>query len=218
MIRFPMLLLDYDGTLAETRPAILRSLREAFLASGFGAPSDEVLKAELSRGGTLQTLFLALVPGTDGQAAAEFVRHYRAVYPRADAEETVLFDGVRQALETLKTRGHTLVVLSNKHAPVVRDSVARFGLGALFSAVLGSEPDTPHKPDPEVLNTRILPLFPDAARSDFLMVGDTAADLAFARNTQIASCWAKYGHGASDQCAGLNPDMTITSFPDLLDL
>ncbi|AHK70586.1 phosphoglycolate phosphatase [Gluconobacter oxydans] len=217
MTRFPILLLDYDGTLAETQPAILRSLKEAFDAVGVTAPSADVLKQELTRGGTLQTLFQAIAPKSDERDAASFVRHYRAFYPAADEEETVLFDGVVETLAALKEQGKTLAILSNKHAPTVHASMARFGLEPFFSGVVASEPNFPHKPDPRVMEERVLPLFPDLPRSAFLMVGDTVADLQFARNAGIASCWASYGHGSSQQCAalGLGPDLRIDAFADL---
>lgn len=215
MTRFPILLLDYDGTLAETQPAILRSLKEAFDAVGVTAPSADVLKQELTRGGTLQTLFQAIAPKSDERDAASFVRHYRAFYPAADEEETVLFDGVVETLAALKEQGKTLAILSNKHAPTVHASMARFGLESFFSGVVASEPNLPHKPDPRVMEERVRPLFPDLPRSAFLMVGDTVADLQFARNAGIASCWASYGHGSSQQCAALGPDLRIDAFADL---
>lgn len=215
MTRFPILLLDYDGTLAETQPAILHSLKEAFDAVGVTAPSADVLKQELTRGGTLQTLFQAIAPKSDERDAASFVRHYRAFYPAADEEETVLFDGVVETLTALKEQGKTLAILSNKHAPTVHASMARFGLEPFFSGVVASEPNFPHKPDPRVMEERVLPLFPDLPRSAFLIVGDTVADLQFARNAGIASCWASYGHGSSQQCAALGPDLRIDAFADL---
>ncbi|GEK95267.1 HAD family hydrolase [Gluconobacter kanchanaburiensis] len=218
MTRFPILLLDYDGTLAETQPAILRSLTEAFGASGIAAPSPEALRQELTRGGTLQTLFQAMVPESDEDDAAAFVRHYRTFYPKADAEETVLFDGVVESLNALKEKGKILAILSNKHAPTVCASLARFGLTSFFAGVIGSEPNFPHKPDPRVMAERVLPLFPQRSRSEFLMVGDTAADLQFARNAGIASCWASYGHGSAPQCEALQPDLRIDAFSGILNI
>lgn len=218
MTRFPIILLDYDGTLAETQPAILRSLKEAFEASGYDSPAPDTLKAELSKGGTLQTLFQAIVPDSEDEDAGAFVRHYRASYPRADQAETVLFDGVKPVLEALKGKGATLVVLSNKHAPTVHKSIERFGLSRWFSGVIGSEPQYPHKPDPRVMTDRVRPLFPEADSAEFLMVGDTLADLTFARNTGIASCWASYGHGAAQPCIDLRPDYRIDRVADLLNV
>ncbi|EHH68847.1 HAD family hydrolase [Gluconobacter morbifer] len=215
MTRFPIILLDYDGTLAETRPAILRSLKEAFEASGITPPSPDILKRQLARGGTLQTLFQALVPEGDEDDASRFVRYYRARYPLADAEETVLFADVHAVLERLRSGGARLVILSNKHGPTVEASIKRFGLGNLLSGIIASEPDRPHKPDPHVMTGRVQPLFPEAALSEFLMVGDTSADLQFARNAGIASCWVSYGHGAPDQCLALRPDYQIGTLEEL---
>jgi len=50
------------------------------------------------------------------------------------------------------------------------------------------------------------------------MVGDTEADLHFARDVGIRSCWASYGYGDHDGCRALAPDYEIATFPGLLEI
>ncbi|QDH16608.1 HAD family hydrolase [Swingsia samuiensis] len=215
MAQFSTLLLDYDGTLAETRPAILRSLKEAFEKSGFQAPAPEILKDQLAHGGTLLTLFASVVPDASAQQTKQFVQHYRDYYPVADLAETHLYDDVLSTLSALKERGKELIIVSNKHAQTVRDSVERFKLNSFFSGIIASEPPYPHKPHPAVMD-RVISLLPDKKKSEFLMVGDTAADLKFAKNVNIASCWVSYGHGWREECEKLSADFRIDHFKDIL--
>lgn len=218
MPRFPVLLLDYDGTLAETRPAILRSLSEAFEDQGLTPPSYEVLGRQLGRGGTLKDFYQAMVEGSTATDGLSFAASYRQRYIQADLDETYLYDGVHEVLAELTKRGHQLVVLSNKHAPTLERSLERFDLKKWCVASMGAEDDKARKPQKEAFTQRIRPFFPKAPLSDFLMIGDTTADLRFSHNTGITSCWASYGHGAPDVCAELKPDYQINRLQNLLDI
>jgi LysR substrate binding domain len=46
-------------------------------------------------------------------------------------------------------------------------------------------------------------------RSDYIVVGDTEADLEFLRRVGISSCWARYGYGNPVACRALAPDYEI---------
>ncbi|MBS1093096.1 HAD family hydrolase [Gluconobacter wancherniae] len=218
MTRFPIVLLDYDGTLAETRPAILRSLAVALKECDVPPPPLEELAQELARGATLGELFRTLMPGSTSEQEQHFIAAYRNHYPAADQEETFLFDGAAEMIEGLHRLGIKPVILSNKHRPFVDASLERFGLTGRVAAVLGSEPSQPAKPDARVMTDRVLPLFPGAAIEDFLMVGDTVTDIRFAQAAGIAVCWVSYGHGLEQVCRDLKPDFEISDVRDLLKL
>ncbi|GBR52873.1 phosphoglycolate phosphatase [Neokomagataea thailandica NBRC 106555] len=211
-------LLDYDGTLAETRPAILSCLALAFEAVGQRVPSEKELKDQLARGGTLATLFAAFVPGSSVDEERAFEAAYRARYLTEDKEKTVLFAGVIPVLEALKAKKVEMTVLSNKHGPTVLASIERFGLGHFFNGVVGSEAGQPVKPDTRVMTERVRLIYPHAALEQFVMVGDTTADLKFAQNVGMASCWARYGHGAAEACLEQKPSYIMDDVSGLLDI
>lgn len=216
MLRYPVLLLDYDGTLAETRPAILRSLQEAFKELGVTPPSQEYLGTQLGKGGTLKDFYKVMVEQSSAEDAQRYVDAYRRCYIQADDEETFLYEGTHEVLRELRQRGYRLIALSNKHGPTLLRSLKRFQLEEFFEGALGAEDNLPRKPQKEVLTQRVAPLCPAVPPEHFLMVGDTTADLNFAANTGLDVCWAAYGHGAPHVCEALNPTYCINALPELL--
>lgn len=213
--RYPLLLIDYDGTLAETRPAILRGLKEAFRATHHRVPPEKEMADHLGHGGTLLDFFQGAVPGSTMEEAQDFIRIYREHYLVADDEETRLFPDVRKTLQTLKNQHYDLVVVSNKLSTTLEKSLERFGINSFFSGVIGAEEGKARKPDPAVYTQRLRPLYPQVTPGNILMVGDTLADLQFAKATQMASCWAAYGHGVETACLAEMPDYQIRHFHEL---
>ncbi|MCX5617308.1 HAD family hydrolase [Bombella sp. TMW 2.2543] len=219
MRRYPILLLDYDGTLAETRPAILRSLQEAFEDIGHTPPSRAYLQERLGKGDALQGFYQSIMEeGASVEEAQRYVAAYRSRYTQADEEETYLYDGAHEVLHILQERGYRLVALSNKHGPTLRHSLARFHLEPFFEAVLGAEDDLPRKPQQEVFTQRVQRLFPGTSAHDFLMIGDTTADINFAQALGMDVCWASYGHGVAEVCKALKPTYHFESLWELPNL
>ncbi|MDF7674333.1 HAD family hydrolase [Acetobacteraceae bacterium ESL0709] len=215
MSSYELLLIDYDGTMAETRPAILKGLSEAFRETGHQAPSKEDMAATLGHGGTLADFFHMAVPNATMQDVQDFVRIYRAYYSVADEEDTVLFPDVTETLKQLGEAGFRLVVISNKLSITLTKSLERFGIASFFEAVIGAEEGKARKPDPALYRERLQPLYPQIEPGNMLMVGDTLADLQFAKAAHMASCWASYGHGVEAACLAEKPDCQIRHFSEL---
>lgn len=216
MLRYPILLLDYDGTLAETRPAILRSLEEAFTDIGRTPPPRSYLKERLGKGDALQGFYQSIVDeGASMDEAQRYVAAYRQRYAQADEEETYLYDGAHEVLQILQGRGYRMIAVSNKHGPTLRHSLARFQLEDCFEASLGAEEGLPRKPEREVFTQRLAHLLPGWEAGQFLMVGDTTADIDFAQTLGMDVCWASYGHGVADVCKALKPNYQLDSLWEL---
>ena len=201
-----IVLIDYDGTIAATRLAIVECLTQALAAAGVPDPSLDAIEAVIASGVPIQAAFASFAPR---DSVENCVRIYRERYPETDLRMTTIFDGARETIETLAAFGVPLVILSNKGSVAVKAALERFDLAKNIRAVIAGEPGQPSKPDPKVFDERVAPLFPGCRKASFLMVGDTASDLAFARAVKIRSCWASYGYGDPDDCRALAPDYRI---------
>ncbi len=215
MPRFSVYLLDFDGTIAATRPAGIKCLARTLSEYGATVPEEQI-SAAIGRGELIELAVARLIPGLAAADIPGFVLRYRELYPDIDRELTHLFDGARETITDLHRDGCKIVVLSNKGRAALDTVLDRFDLRDQTSAVIAADPGLPVKPDPQVFHQRVLPLFSGLARSDFVMVGDTTADIAFAQAAGIASCWASYGYGDAGACLAMEPDFVVDALSDLL--
>jgi len=210
---FAVIVFDYDGTLCDTRPAIVHCIERAFTASGRPAVSSAAIINAVENGLTLQETFVLLDARlrADRSALNDLVVSYRRLYGDESAPLLKLYDGVPDTLRQLHAGGSKCVVVSNKGVAAIRQSLDDNKLGAFIEAVFGDQPGLPHKPDPALLSDYVLPRYADVEKSQLLMVGDTEVDIVFAKKAGIASCWASYGYGEAERCRALAPNYRIAS-------
>jgi phosphoglycolate phosphatase len=218
MNAFSIALIDFDGTLVATHFAVAECIRRTLRERGLDVPLDSDISAVIARGPSLADAFHQLSPGLTPDQVEQCVIRYRVLYPEIDIARSVLYDGVQSTLQRLHDAGICIVVLSNKGRAAVEAAVARFGLTDSVRYVLADEPGQPTKPDPDVFYRRVVGLFGARPSSNYLVVGDTEADLRFARAVGIRSCWATYGYGDRDACRALAPDCEIAAFPELIEI
>ena len=213
-----LLLLDYDGTLCDTKPAILHAMEHTFASFGQVAPSVEQANQLIMQGVPIGKAFTLLVGEAD-EDEARWAGRYREIYREESDLLTRLYPHVLETLQTIHRQNIPIVVLSNKGIAAVEKSLAQFGLDVLVSLVIGDGMVTSKKmemkPSPMVFAEIIRPRFPSIPRENILMTGDTQADIRFANNCGIQSCWAAYGYGHVEETRAAGPHFTIQTFQEL---
>ena len=218
---YKVLIFDFDGTLCNTLPATQHAMRAAFLEVLQEAPSDQAIAEVVSLGLSLEKSILSLChhfPTSNPETIAELVTQYREHYKNSEAQHCVLYHGCKALLEFARSRAAQVVILSNKGQAAVERAVAQFDIARHIDLILADSPDLARKPNPEAFTKLIFPHFKNYALSDFLMVGDTLADITFAQNARIDSCWAAYGYGVAKICRAANPTFRINSLNELIAL
>ncbi|WP_128292161.1 HAD family hydrolase [Afifella aestuarii] len=210
---YRIVLIDFDGTLADTRQSVVTCLRQTLSERGFDMPDGQKIKEVIAAGLSLDQAVAVLVPQLAPDETSQCVVAYRDKYPAIDAEHTQLFEGAHETLAALNAAGMAVVVLSNKGVRAIEATLDRFEIEV--SAIIAAEPGAPMKPDPAVFHERIAPLFGARPLGDYLMVGDTRADLAFAKAAGIAACFARYGYGDASDCLTLAPEHVIATLGEL---
>jgi phosphoglycolate phosphatase len=157
---FNVALVDFDGTLVNTRGAVVECIRSVLKEHSSRERPEMDISQVIARGATLLEALQRLMPDLEsGQQVQECVKRYRVRYPAFDAAQSVLYDGVQSTVRCLATSGIEVVVMSNKGRAAVEASLARFGLADSFAHVLADDPGEPTKPDPEVFHRRVVGIF-----------------------------------------------------------
>lgn len=207
---YDLLIFDLDGTLIDSRLDLANSVNYTRLQLGLPKLQNELIYSYVGDGASI-LIRRALGREPDEaevkQALEMFLQHYK----RHLLDNTVLYPGVREALDRLDSL--TLAVLTNK--PVDPSNVILKGLRVQdkFAVVYGGNSFEQKKPDPigihKILeDTRV-------SRARALMVGDSRVDIQTGRNAQIATCGVTYGL-ASDTLSEAKPDFVIGDMRELL--
>jgi pyrophosphatase PpaX len=206
-VRFPVVLLDLDGTVVDSGPIILASMRHATLS----VLEREIPDAELmaSVGG----------PGLEAQMRAfgpdrveELVRVYREHNEPLHAS-LVAFEGIGDVLIRLKDEGRRLGIVSAKRRSTVELAFARVPLGHLFDVIVGGDETELQKPNPEPLLLALDRL--GAKAGDAAYVGDSPYDMQAARAAGLYAVGVSWG-GIHEHEVLTDADVVVHSAEELL--
>jgi len=166
---------DWDGTLVDTLPAILRANIEVL--RHYGVPFDVArYRAAYTPDWRLMYRRLGVPDAAVEDAGARWLELFRAT-------ETILapFPGVGPALEALAAAGHRMGLVTAGHRWVVEEQLHAFGVAALLPVrICGDDPVAP-KPDPEPLREALAELEPGGDPRAAIYVGDAPDDMRMAR-------------------------------------
>ncbi len=210
-----LIILDFDGTLCDTRKTIVKTLRMTMERLCLPVADERACVATI--GLPLNECFMTLFPALTEDQAQECAEIYREIFEenRKSLVPSV-FPHVTQTLKDLHKRGYVLSIASSRFKLSLEDFVRTFGFDKEISLVLGADDVTKAKPDPEpVLKTlRML----DFSASKTLVVGDMPYDIRMGRGAGAKTCGVSYGDSSRKELQDAGADYIIDDFADLLDL
>jgi phosphoglycolate phosphatase len=188
-------LFDLDGTLTDPREGITRCIAHALEHMGVESPPLEALTFAI---GPPLRASLAQVLGTQDPATVErALALYRERFGDVGLFENAPYEGIAEALGTLRASGATLFVCTSKPLVYAERIVERFGLGRHFHAVHGCELDGTRE-DKRDLIAHMLPHHGfDPGRA--VMVGDRGVDMRAARHHGLRALGALWGYGTREE-------------------
>jgi phosphoglycolate phosphatase len=129
-------------------------------------------------------------------------------------DTTVLYPGVREALDELQQARVPMAVLTNKPTVNSVEIVEGLGISAHFLRVYGGDSFPVKKPDPIGIDT--LRQETGASREATLMVGDSHVDIKTARNAGVRACGVTFGL-QPESLKAEPPDFLIDNMRELVD-
>jgi phosphoglycolate phosphatase len=191
--RYDLFVFDLDGTLADTRKDLARSVN--FALAGLGQPPlDLQTIARYVGNGARRLMERSLGEGAEPVAVSSAVAAFLEHYLENCLVETRLYLGVKETLELLSSK--RLAVLTNKPLAPTRRILAGLGLDGHFDLVVGGDSSRAKKPDPAALLSIIEEL--DVPPERALLLGDTGIDVATARAAAIRVAGVTYGFRPQD--------------------
>lgn len=220
---FDLILFDLDGTLLDTAGELADAVNDTLAALGERAVTGAQVRDWIGHG-TRELLVCALADA--GGRERESLRGSELL-----AQAGVLFDphyenrcGTRsrpyphalELLRRLRARGTRLAVVTNKDGRFTRPLLAHHRLAPLLDAVVCGDEVPRKKPAPDGI-LKCLARF-GVPPSRTLFVGDSAIDVASARNAGVAVWAVPGGYNQGQPIALSRPDRLLVDLGEMLAL
>ncbi len=155
MLKKPkMILIDVDGTLVDSVPDLAYCVDEMMSRLG-RAPHGEDKVRNWVGNGVERLVRRALVGQLDGEPDdADFARAYPIfldLYAENTSKRSILYPGVREGLDYMKSQGYQLGCVTNKAAQFTIPLLKDLGIHDEFGIVVSGDTLPVKKPDPQPL-------------------------------------------------------------------
>jgi len=206
------LFFDLDGTLTDSRPGIVTSMRHALTAMGIEVPSDEALSRFI--GPPTQDSFRELLKSNDRELNTRAIAVYRQRYASLGLYENSVYPGVLDGLCTLRETGMRLLVVTSKPEVYANRIIDHFELRPYFDRVYGSEL-TGERADKGELIAHVVKS-EDLSNSQAWMIGDRIHDIIGAMKNGLRSAGVLWGYGSREELSHAGADALFQSMPELV--
>lgn len=201
-MRRPAILFDLDGTLIDSGPIIIASMRHASVTVLGREPDEEKVRAAIGGPG-LAAQMRELDPERVDDLVAAYRAHNIPLHATLEA-----FPGIPELLLELRARGHRLGIVTAKRVDTVQLAFERLPvLRETTEVVVGHDDTTRHKPDPEPVLEALARM--GVAPEEAAYVGDSPFDIRAGRAAGTLAVAVGWG--------GIHPDARLLAEePDAL--
>lgn len=194
MMTYNTLFFDLDGTITDSGPGILNSVRYALEKLRLPVPETQALLSFI--GPPLMDSFMKKYE-MDEEEAEQAVSYYREYYVEKGMYENLVYDGIPELLENLNQSGYTLYIATSKPEVFAKQILAHFELTKHFKGIYGASLDSSRSSKGAVIRYGMAEENVSAAGS--LMIGDREHDVLGAMENQVECIGALYGYGDREE-------------------
>lgn len=217
----PLLVLDLDGTIADTAGDLVGTLNMVLADEGLAPLSLESGRAMVGAGAKalIERGFAASGAPLGAEKLDRLFHKFLAIYEDRIAEESRLFDGLEASLRRFADAGWKLAVCTNKIESASVKLLEALGVAGMFAVICGQdthrhEGKPVSKPDARALTMTIALAGADKAQT--VMVGDSKTDILTAKNAGVPVVAVDFGY-TDVHVSQLDPDVVISHFDELWD-
>ena len=208
----PVVLFDFDGTVADTGRAVMSSTRKTLAARGF----SEVQMGDLRRmiGPPLWRSFHDFY-GFTREESLVVADEYRVFFNELGPDEYPVFDGIPELLDGLAAQGHRLAVATSRMEDKCIDMVRELELSQ-FEAVVGMNPPQGRETKADSIRDALAAL--GASAGDAVMIGDRFNDVEGAHAMGVPCVGIYSGAAAPGEHEAAGADAVVHSVAELAKL
>ena len=210
MLNYDAILFDVDGTLIDSAPGIINTLKEVFDKMGV-----DTTHVNLRRylGPPLRKSFGEHF--TDPTLIEKATNLYRDSYAVKGSHECAAYPGAAEMLQHLKAAGLILCTATSKPTQVVTPILKEKGLADYFDFIGGASMDESRDTKTDVV--RYVLAQPMMQGKRVLMVGDRRDDMQGAVNCGLDAAAVLYGYGGREEVAPFAPVFMAADCKELTD-
>ena len=207
-----LVILDFDGTQADTRELIVKTNQEAQRRMGYPVTDEAGIVATI--GLPLWKCILTMYPHLPQEELPSWIQTYREVFDILK-EQIVpsLFPHVKETLEGLTRNGCVCTVASSRGVDSLSAFLQDMGIAPYISYLLGAEDVSQGKPNPEAVLKTLQDLSCEA--SEAIVVGDMPVDIQMGLGAGAWTCGVTYGNSNREALLAAGAHHVIDDFAQL---
>ncbi len=208
-MRLTALLLDLDGTLVDTAPDMVGALNRV-LKNHDKPPSDYTQAAKQVSNGGMALVRHGFGENLGAEKEQQLLKEFLSTYSEFACEESQVYEGMLDCLETCETNSIPWGVITNKPLALAHKVLEGLNLLKRCKVLLGGDSLPVKKPDPVPLLHSAMLL--NLAPSECLYVGDHLRDIQAAKAAGMDAAAASWGYLSEDtDVSSWNPDVILSS-------
>ena len=210
------ILFDLDGTITDSSEGITKSVQHALKKLGIEENDQAMLRRFI--GPPLDESFEKFY-GFDKEKALKAVDYYRERYSDKGIYENVLFDGIADMLEGLKSDGYIIALATCKPEIYVPRILEYFNVDKYFDVAVGSELEGGERRHKNQVRLAAAGLADTGSlsetKSQSIMIGDRKDDILGAKASGIDSMGVRYGFAEEQELEIAGADYIVETVEDI---
>lgn len=213
-MKYKCLILDFDGTLGDTKELIVKTMQQTINELSLPSRTDAECAAMI--GLPLKQTFTDMIPMSDemGDKCAEV---YRRLFDINNVKGIVsMFPHVAETISAVHDKGVTVTIASSRLIDSLKVFLEDMNLKKYISYVVSAGDVENAKPAPDMVLKTLKAL--GYNNDEAIVVGDTRFDILMARNAGVKSIGVTYGNGKPSELRDAGADYIIDDFSDVLNI
>ena len=210
MSQIKFVMLDFDGTIADSFASVICCAEKMCLNAGYSFDKSII---ERSMGCTTEECIARLIGNRDPEVIERLTAAYNVIYNREGLDMINLFDGVLNTVKHLHSKGIKIAITSNNIVSAISYVAERLGLMPYLECIVGVECVEHGKPEPDIAIEAMRRAGVTAEES--LVVGDSTYDMGMGRNAGCHCCGVSYGCDTPQTLTESGAEWIIDNFSEL---